>query len=68
MNKKIHLLNLLILNVCLYKLILDFDGFAMSIKARDYLTVTDGLHSIISDEYERTIKEPVKQYMRGAKE
>lgn len=51
-----------------YKLILDFDGFASSVKSSDYLKVTDNLHIIISKEYERTIKEPVKQYMREIKE
>lgn len=47
-----------------YKLILDFDGFAVDIPSKDYLRVTDDLHTIISDEYERTIKEPVYEYMR----
>ena len=47
-----------------YKLILDFDGFAVNISSQDYLRITDDLHAIISDEYERTIKEPVYEYMR----
>ena len=47
-----------------YKLILDFDGFAVNISTQDYLRITDDLHAIISDEYERTIKEPVYEYMR----
>jgi len=47
-----------------YKLILDFDGFAVNISSQDYLKITDDLHAIISDEYERTIKEPVYEYMR----
>lgn len=51
-----------------YKLILDFDGFAENIAPEDYLAVTDDLHTIISEEYERTIKEPVYQYMRQRKE
>jgi uncharacterized protein (TIGR04255 family) len=51
-----------------YKLILDLDGFATSINAKDYLAVTDKLHEIISDEYESAIKEPVKEYMRKPKE
>lgn len=51
-----------------YKLILDFDGFAQDIASEDYLSVTDKLHDIISDEYERTIKEPVYEYMRQGKE
>ena len=47
-----------------YKLILDFDGFAANISSKDYLRITDDLHTIISDEYERAIKEPVYEYMR----
>lgn len=47
-----------------YKYILDFDGFANNIQAENCLTVTDELHRIISAEYERTIKEPVYEYMR----
>jgi len=51
-----------------YKLILDFDGFAENINPEDYLTVTDDLHTIILEEYEKTIKEPVYKYMRQKKE
>jgi len=47
-----------------YKLILDFDGFAESIASEDCLTITDNLHTMISEEYERTIKEPVYEYMQ----
>jgi len=50
-----------------YKLILDFDGFALKINPKDCLTVTDNLHKLISIEYEKTIKEPVKKYMRKQK-
>jgi hypothetical protein len=51
-----------------YKLVLDFDGFAENIDSKDYLIVTDKLHTIISEEYEKTIKEPVYRYMRQKKE
>ncbi len=47
-----------------YKLILDFDGFAIDIAPKDYLNITDKLHTIISEEYEKTIKEPIYEYMR----
>ena len=47
-----------------YKLILDFDGFAESIASEDCLKITDDLHAIISEEYERTIKKPVYEYMQ----
>lgn len=46
------------------KLILDFDGFAESVDPKDYLKITDDLHTIISNEYKKTIKEPVYEYMR----
>ncbi len=51
-----------------YKLILDFDGYAENISPEDYLGVTDNLHEIISEEYERTIKGPVYEYMKQRKE
>lgn len=51
-----------------YSLILDFDGFAENIDARDYLQVTDDLHTIILNEFERTIREPVIEYMRSQRE
>ena len=51
-----------------YKLILDFDGFAENITSEDCLTITDDLHTIILEEYERTIKEPVYKYMRQRRE
>lgn len=51
-----------------YKLVLDFDGWANRVSPEDALGVTDRLHTLISDEYEKTIKEPVYDYMRGAQE
>jgi len=51
-----------------YKLILDFDGFAKNVNPKDCLKVTDNLHQLISKEYEKTIKAPVKEYMRKPKE
>ncbi len=50
-----------------HKLILDFDAFAENIPSKRVLTVTDALHEIISNEYDKTIKEPVKRYMRKKK-
>ncbi len=50
-----------------YKLILDFDGSATEVDINDCLNVTDALHSLISEEYEKTIKEPVIKYMRKKK-
>lgn len=45
-------------------LIIDTDAYATDIKPEDYLAVTDKLHDIIIKEYFKTIKEPVKEYMR----
>lgn len=50
------------------KLILDFDGFATDIDASDYLTVTDTLHDMISEEYIATVREPVYDYMRNVQQ
>ena len=47
-----------------YKLILDFDGFAENIASEDCLTITDDLHTMISEEYKGTIKGPVYEYMQ----
>lgn len=51
-----------------YKLILDFDGFAKNIDSKDYLTTTDNLHAMIIEEFEKTIKKPVYEYMEEKKE
>lgn len=51
-----------------YNLILDFDGFTNNIDFEDYLEVTDKLHEIILDEYEKTIKDKVKQHMKREEE
>jgi len=51
-----------------YKLILDFDGFAKNIDSKEYLITTDNLHTMIIEEFEKTIKKPVYQYMEQKKE
>jgi len=51
-----------------YKLILDFDCFAVDIKASEYLTTTDALHVLISDEYAKTIKGEEGPLYRSMKE
>jgi uncharacterized protein (TIGR04255 family) len=48
-----------------YKLIIDIDGSAANTVPEKYLEITDELHRLISTEYEKTIKEPVYEYMRG---
>ena len=51
-----------------YKLILDFDGFANKIQSKDCLKITDELHSIISEEFVNSIKQPVYEYMRRGRD
>jgi len=50
-----------------YVLMLDFDGFENEVLPKDCLKITDELHEIIEEEYFKTIKEPVKEYMRTGK-
>jgi hypothetical protein len=45
-------------------LILDFDSFSTDVPPSNYLATTDALHSLISAEYEKTIKGPVYKMMR----
>lgn len=47
-----------------YFVVLDFDSFAQNVKPSDCLQVTDELHRITIDEYSRTIKAPVIEFMR----
>lgn len=44
--------------------ILDFDAFAKNIKPDDCLQVTDSLHTIVQEEFSRTIKAPIFEFMR----
>lgn len=50
------------------QLILDTDAYAVNVPASDCLAVTDRLHSLIAAEFEASIKEPVYEHMRAAKE
>ena len=47
-------------------LILDFDAFALDTPANQYLEIADALHMLIYDEYEGTIREPIRKRMRQA--
>lgn len=49
-------------------LTLDFDAYEEGIKAERYLEVSDHLHTLVSEEYERSIKEPVYDYMRQSED
>ena len=44
---------------------LDFDGFALNVKPNKYLSVTDELHTLISNEFEATANEALIEYMRA---
>lgn len=46
------------------KYVLDFDSYAQNVKPEDLLGVTDKLHELISNEFEKTIKAPVIEYMK----
>jgi uncharacterized protein (TIGR04255 family) len=50
------------------KFILDFDGYAQDVDTGKYLEVTDDLHTLIIDEWVKSIKDPVFEYMRRGKE
>lgn len=47
---------------------LDFDGFAENLDTAQWLTITDSLYTIITTEYNKTIKEPVREIMRNSGE
>jgi len=48
-----------------YKMSLDFDGYKKDIEAMKYLDILDNLHELIHEEWNKTIKEPVKNWMNG---
>ena len=43
---------------------LDIDAYCKEIKAKDCLPTADKLHTCIHNEYQTTIKEPVREFMR----
>ena len=49
-------------------LYLDFDGFATDVSSEDCLPVTDKLHELVIHEYERSIKQPLIDWMRKKRE
>lgn len=48
-------------------LILDYDSFSSKVSSENYLSITDDLHDIISNEFDSSIKEPLKKFMREKK-
>lgn len=46
------------------QLALDFDGYSLNVESGRCLTITDELHDLVIDEYEKTIRDPVVQIMR----
>ena len=47
-----------------WQYVLDYDGYAKRVPASDYLPMTDKLHRLIATEYKKSIKEPVRKWMR----
>lgn len=47
-----------------YFVVLDFDAFSLNVKPSDCLQVTDALHTTLIEEFIRTIKAPVIEFMR----
>jgi len=47
-----------------YIVVLDFDSFTQNVEPINCLKVTDELHKITVEEYSRTIKQPVLEFMR----
>jgi uncharacterized protein (TIGR04255 family) len=45
-------------------LTLDCDAYAINVESGNCLGVTDGLHDLVADEYEKTLKKPVFEHMR----
>jgi len=45
-------------------LVLDFDGYATDVQTEGWLERADALHELILAEYERSVREPVYEYMR----
>ncbi len=49
-------------------LILDFDAWSENVDSSQIMAVTDSLHQTTSDEFEKTIKQPVIDYMSRTQE
>ena len=49
-------------------LILDFDAWSENVDPSQIMAVTDSLHQATSDEFEKTIKQPVIDYMNRTQE
>ncbi len=46
-----------------FKYYLDFDGYATNVHVNNYISILDELHELIHNEWENTIKDPVKKFM-----
>jgi uncharacterized protein (TIGR04255 family) len=49
------------------KYVLDFDAYSMDVPSEKYLEITDVLHEMILSEYDASIREPLKSFMRKDK-
>ena len=46
------------------KLVIDFDASSFNISPKEYIETLDKLYNVVHNEWENTIKEPVKEIMR----
>jgi len=47
------------------EMILDFDGYKKDIEVSNYANILEGLHKLIHEEWDKTVKNPVKKWMEG---
>jgi uncharacterized protein (TIGR04255 family) len=47
-----------------FSLTLDFDGSANNVISKQYLLTLDKIHAVIADEFEKTVKKPVIDFMK----
>lgn len=45
-------------------LLLDFDGYKENVPRQEYLSITDSIHNMISNEYDQIVLEPAREAMR----
>ena len=48
-------------------IILDFDGYMIDIQSKNYIQILDDIHTLLSNEFENTIKDPIYKFMRKEK-
>ncbi len=51
-----------------YQLVMDFDGFRENVDTGKYLQVLDEIHTVLSSEFENSIKQPLVDFMNKHKQ